>query len=206
MSEATLVPMREDVSCAAHAPPIARGSAVAESIDPKATALRRQAILLTTGCAAAAMLSGLLWFSTASKAAALETRETRAVQVATDAHAIVTLRDRPQQATEMSLRQSELLERVARAMSTAGVDANALVSTLPQPPRRVRGGGHAQVANRLVFEHVKLEALIRFCHALVTANGELRVSGLHLHAGQERDTWNADVTVAYWILAPARSP
>ena len=95
-----------------------------------------------------------------------------------------------------------ILERVTRAMQKAGLNTDTLISTLPQPPRRPPGSDHAEVVNRLVFEQVTLEALTRFCHALVARNTELTVSGLHLRAGPQPSLWNADVSVSYWLAAP----
>jgi hypothetical protein len=134
----------------------------------------------------------------------LEARVQRAATLAEDAQVIRQLRGRPHQATEVGLPSSDLLERVARAMQAAGLDARALVSTLPQPPRRLPNSEHAEVVHRLVFEAVPLEGLVRFGEALTRQNPELRLSGFQLRAGQPPTTWNADVSVSYWVLSAVR--
>lgn len=166
--------------------------------------IRQQAILLTVGCATAALLCLVLWGATRSVAASLEQRQARAVTLAADARAIVKLRRLPEQAAEVGLPQSDLLERVSQAMQKGGLKPESLASTLPQAPRKLPGSDHAEVVERLVFEDVRLEPLTRFCHALTASNPALRISAVQLRAGRDRETWNADVSVSHWILAPQR--
>ncbi|MEW6249213.1 MAG: hypothetical protein AB1716_01075, partial [Planctomycetota bacterium] len=129
-------------------------------------------------------------------------RRARAGNLAADAAAILRCRSLPQQASEIGLPQADVLQRVAAAMRAAGLSAQSLVSTLPQPVRKLPGSGHAEVVNRLVFENVALEPLVRFGHALTTSSPELRVAGLQLRAGGQRQVWNAEVSVAYLVLSP----
>ncbi len=167
-----------------------------------AAAVKRQALLLSLAACAAGALCLLLGRAALSHSVAVQARETRAAQVAADARAIAALRVKPQQATETGLQLSDILERVTRAMQRAGLRADTLISTLAQPPRRAPGSEQAEVVHRLVFEQVTLEALTRFCHALLAHNAELTVSGLHLRAGPQPSLWNADVSVSYWLAAP----
>ena len=53
-----------------------------------------------------------------------------------------------------------------------------------------------------MFEAVPLEALIRFAYALTQSTPELQITGLYLRAGSATNSWNADVSLAYWIVAP----
>lgn len=89
-------------------------------------------------------------------------------------------------------------------MQVGGLEPASLASTLPQAPRKLPGSDHAEVVERLVFEDVRLEPLTRFCHALTASNSALHVLAIQLRAGRDRETWNADVSVSYWILAPER--
>jgi hypothetical protein len=164
--------------------------------------VRRQAFLLTAACVAAALLCLASWSSTNSVAAALAVRRVRATQFAADAEAIATLLALPQQATEAGLPQADLLDQVTQAMQAANFAADRLVSTLPEAPRKLPGSLHAEVGHRLVFENVKLEPLVRFCHTLISRNPSFRITALHLRAGQDPQTWNADVNVAQWVLSP----
>ena len=191
----------------AGSPPVASASThtgrTGGATDPAQPALvKRQALLLTAGCLAAACLSGVLWNSTRAHSLTLDLRRARAATLAADAQAVSRLRQRPRQATETGLRRSDLLARVSRAMQAAGLDPASLASTLPQPPRRVPGSAHAEVLHRLMLEAIELEALVRFCHALAQDNPELRVAALQLRAGNEPTLWNADVSVSYWVLVP----
>jgi hypothetical protein len=164
----------------------------------------RQALLLTAGVVLAAALCLVLWHSNRSATGTLKMRESRAAHLAADACAIAGLRNRPREATEVGLRRSDLLARVDRAMRTAQLSSDSLVSTLPQPPRRRPGSDHAEVAHRLVFENVDLEPLVCFCHALTTQNRELRVCAIHLRPATDKPLWSTDVSVSYWVLAPTR--
>lgn len=140
----------------------------AGDLSPSAdAALRRQAIQLSVGCVAAAVLCAVLWLSHASAADALALRHARAVGLRTDVRTILELRARPQHATEAGLPDSDLLERIDRAMQSAELDAKTLVSTLPQPPRCERGSDHAEFSDRLTFENLQLEQIVRFSHALL---------------------------------------
>lgn len=169
-----------------------------------AALLRRQAWLATAACGAAAVLVVEFWRADRATVAAGQQRAARAAAVAADAQAIARLQRLPVQATETGLPSSDLLQRVAQAMQAAGLPADALVSTLPQPPRRLPNSDHAEVVHRLLFEGVSMESLARFGHAL-TYQSALRLSALQLGAGRERERWDADVSVSYWVLAPAPS-
>jgi hypothetical protein len=164
--------------------------------------VRRQTLLLATACATLGSLCLVLWNSTRALAGELETRQMRAQELMADVRAVTTLRRHPQQASETELLRSDLLERVSQAMKHAQLSAETLVSTLPQPPRTRPGSEHAEVVNRLMFENVSLEQLVRFCHELTSANSELHVAAVQLCAGNDRNSWNADVSVSYWILGP----
>jgi hypothetical protein len=170
--------------------------------EPSAQAIRRRTRFLMAGCFAAGSLCLLLWNANRSIAAESATRASRGRSIAADLRTIARLRERPQQAAESGLPRSDLLARVSRAMRSAQLDAAMLASTLPQPPRRVPGSDHAEIAHRLMFENVELRPLVRFCHALTTQNPQLRVAALQLQAGSDPTTWNADVSVSYWLLAP----
>lgn len=174
----------------------------AEPAPHEATTIRRQAWLLTFGCVATALLCVVLARADRRQAAELVARQGRAAELAADAEAIASLRHVPQQAGEVGLPPGDLLASVAQAMTEAGLPAERLISTLPQPPRRLPHSPHAEVVHRLVFEQVSLEPLVRFCHALTSRNLALRVGGFQFRAGRERTLWNVDVSVSYWVLAP----
>lgn len=165
---------------------------------------RRQALLATVGCVATALLVLGLGRADRSAVSALQQRQARAAAVAADAEAIARLQRLPTQAAETGLPSSDLLQCVSQAMQTAGLPADALVSTLPQPPRRLPNSDHAEIVHRLLFEGVSLECLTRFGFAL-THESALHLSALQLRAGRERESWDADVSVSYWVLAPAPS-
>lgn len=162
--------------------------------------VKRSAVLLTLACAAAAVMCAVLWGSGRSQARDLEARRTRATSLAADAAAIRRLRQCPQQASEVSMPQADLLARVTRSMQAARLDSATLVSAIPQSPRHLPGSDHAEVVHRLMFESVALEPLTRFCHALTTENPELGIGSIQLRAGRTCDTWNVDVGVTYWII------
>ncbi len=168
--------------------------------------LRRQTLLLSVASVVAAFLCLLLWHSTSALAGELDTREARAGQLAADAQAIAAQRQRPQEVSETGLLRSDLLDRVNRAMQTAGLSPETLISTLPQPPRSHPGSDQAEVVNRLLFENVPLDRLVRFCHALTIENAELHIAAIQLRAGKDRHTWSADVSVSYWVVSPLRTP
>lgn len=169
------------------------------------TAVARQTLLLALGCIMAGALCLLQYKQGRANAGELALRQTRAARLAADARAIAQLRDRPRQAAETGLQQADLLARVAVAMKSAGLPPSSLISTLPQPARRIPNSDHAELTHRLILENVPLEALVRFGHGLTAASAELRVSGVHLRAGTARTEWNADVSVAYWVLAPRKT-
>jgi hypothetical protein len=185
--------------------PAAEELPVAPLENRRPAAPHRRALLTLAVCAAALTLAITLWIATRAQAAELALRQSRAVQVAADAGAIAQLRGRPRQATEVGLKREDLLERVNRATQAAGLPPEKLISTDPQPARRVPGSDHAEVTCRLVFEGVALEHLVHFCYALTSANPELRVAAIQLRSGQDSSRWNADVSLAYWILAPDSS-
>jgi hypothetical protein len=131
-------------------------------------------------------------------------RQARTAGLVADSQAIMALRQRPREVSETGLPRSDLLGRVNRAMRSAGLAPDTLASTLPQPPRARPGSERAEVVNRLLFEGVRLEPLVRFCHALTENSPELRISGIQLRAEGDRERWDADVSVSYWIVTPAR--
>ena len=163
-------------------------------------ALRRRTRLLGLGCVATLLPCLLLWHSNHTLSAELENRRTRAIQLADDARTVASLQRQPRQASETSILHSDLLDRVHRALQTAGLPTDRLVSTLPQPPRSRPGAEHAEVIHRLMFENVTLEQLTRFCQALLQANSDLHLATLQLRAGSAPQSWNAEIGVAYWIM------
>lgn len=185
-------------SSSAHAPGPA-GDGVTE-----AYGLRRQCTLLLAACGATFLLALVLWLGGGS--GELAARRARAADVAADAAAIRSLRDTPRQAAEIGVPAQDLLDRTARAMKAASIEPTCLVSTLPQPARRALGSDRAEVATRLLFENLRLESLLRCCEALCPAEDSWRVTGLQLRAATTPGLWNADVTVAYWIIAPQPGP
>jgi hypothetical protein len=164
--------------------------------------LKRQAVLASAGCLAALGLCATLRASNGAAAVELRERRTRAAKLAADAASIAQLRGRPQQATETGLQSADLLDRVASAMRAAHLVPQTLVSTMPQPPRRLPNSPHAEIVHRLMFETIPLEGLSRFCHALMQAAPELQVTGLYLRPANAGGNWNVDVSLAYWIIAP----
>jgi hypothetical protein len=178
----------------------------APSLRAQAAGLQRQAVLLSIGCVSALVLLVVLAKLDRSTTGEWQARVARASSLAADAQAIAGLRDLPQQATEVGLPRADLLERVTHAMQVVQLPAEALVSTLPQPPRQQAGSAHAEMSYRLVFENVALEPLVRFCHTLTAELPALRTAGIQLRAGRDRQTWSADVTVAYWVLTPGQRP
>jgi len=175
-------------------------------IAPDAKALRRHAVVLTVACAAALAFCAVLGMGVQSGSSQLAQRRARAAPLSADARAIVQLRQRPHQAAEAGLPQADLLARVARAMQTAQLQPQALVSTLPQPPRRLPNSEHVEAVQRLLLENVEIAALVRFCHALTTDCPALRISALHLRAAPDKESWNVDVCLSYLVLDPSLSP
>jgi len=163
--------------------------------------LRRQTLLLSIASAVTAALCLVLWHSTSVLAGELDARQARAGQLAADAQAIAALRQRPLEVSETGLLRSALLDRVNRAMQAAGLAPETLISTLPQQPRSQPGSAQAEVVNRLLFENVPLKGLVGCCHTLTAESRELHIGAIQLRAGKEQQHWNADVSVAYWILA-----
>ncbi len=164
--------------------------------------LRRQSLLLSGAALVGGVLCMLVWTSTRATAGDLANRTRRAGALAQDARTIASLRTRPLQATEVGLQLSDLLERVGQAMRTAGISADALISTLPQPPRRLPGSEHAEVAHRLVFRGVTMEGVVRFGYALTAANPQLSVTGIQLRPEAGTRGWQAEVSIAYLVMEP----
>lgn len=162
--------------------------------------LRRQSLLLSGAALVAGVLCMLMWVSTRATAGDLANRTRRAGALAQDARTIASLRARPLQATEVGLQLSDLLDRVGQAMRTAGIPADALISTLPQPPRRMSGSDHAEVVHRLVFKGVTMEGLVRFGYALKADNPQLSVTGVQLRPGAGPQGWQAEAEISYLIL------
>lgn len=167
---------------------------------------RRQVLLLTAVCAAAGLLCLVLWQADRSAAAELQRRTARAVSLAVDARRIAEFRRLPQQASEGGLRQADLLDQANQAMQAVGLEPEALISTEAEPPRQLPNSNHAEIVHRLVFENVRLEDLIRFCHGLTDRNPSLRIPAIQLRAGGTRGAWNVDVSVAYWVFVPGAAP
>lgn len=161
-------------------------------------ALRRQCVLLLVASAAASLLAGMIWIDGESGSVAV--RSERANQLANDARMIATLRSKPTRVSEAALPNDDLLDRTSRAMRQAGIEAAALVSTLPQPPRRTLGSDRAEVATRLLFENITLKSLLELCRQLCPPSNELRVTGIQLRAAPQLDRWNVDLTIAYWVI------
>ncbi len=164
--------------------------------------LHRQVALLALGCIAVGAAALPIVTRTFAARAELAAREQRATALAEDAAAILRCRALPPQAAEVSLPTADFLARVSAALQTAGLPGQALASTLPQPQRRLPGNRHAEIVNRLVFESVGLEPLVRFCDELNRRNPALRISGIQLRAAMDRLLWNADVSVSYLVVSP----
>lgn len=166
--------------------------------------LRRHVLLLALLVLAAGL--GVLWTWQANQALIGEVaaRRARAAAVAADARRILQLRQRPKQAAEASLPQADLLTQVSAALQAAGIEPARLVSTQPQPPRKLPQSDHAELTLRLVLEGVPLEGLAKFCRTLTAMRPELRISGLQLRSAPAATLWNAEIGVAYWVLAPQR--
>lgn len=162
--------------------------------------IKRQAGLLSSAALAGAILCGVLWFASRRSAGELSRRMARSDVIALDAQTIASARTKPRQAAETTLTKADLLERVSQAMRAAKIDPKMLVSTLPQPPRRLLGSQLAEVASRLVFEGISLRQLVDFGLALRSADEQLRLAGLRLRAAADKNTWHVDATVSYLLV------
>lgn len=159
--------------------------------------VRHQAVLLTLACLATSVFAGIQIYRTLSADARLRTRQERAAEVARDGLALLEARDQPHQVVAVDVPASDLLQAVQHAMQTGGLEARTLVSTIPQPPRRVAGTSVSEAGQRLIFENVSLEPFLRMCMALRERFPQLRINGLHLRAA-DVGRWNVDLSVAYW--------
>lgn len=169
------------------------------------TSLPRQAVTLTIGAVLACGLAGYFWLQAASASHELESRRNRAMSVASDAAAIARFRSQPASIRETEVSRADLLRQVQAAMQRAGIDANRLLSTSSEPPRRIGDAPVAEVTQRLMFNGVELEALVRFCHAVTTADQTLAISIVQLRAGSSATDWSVDLSMTYRI-AQAASP
>lgn len=164
--------------------------------------LRRQAFGLSLAAGLLALLCGWRALAASSLEAELRSRSSRAAALANDAAAIAKLREQPRLAAESGLPVADLLDKVGRALKSAGIEPASLVSTMPQPARRTQGARHLEVASRLIFEKIRLESLVRFCVALTSDSPQLHVTGIQLHSAAEAASWNAELTVSYYVTAP----
>jgi hypothetical protein len=171
---------------------------------PVGHTLRRQVVVLGVACVGAGLANLLVMRAERAAESTLAARRARAGDLVTDARAVLSARGLPQRAAEEDLPQADLLQQVGAAMQAAGLPADSLVSTLPEPPRQLPGATHAEIVHRLMFENVRLESLVRFCRDLLGQNEALHIAGLHLRAGADRQTWSADVSVSYWTIVPQR--
>ena len=167
---------------------------------PQLGRLRRELRLLLAACVLGALLCLLLWRTAQARDVEAAEREVRATRLAASAQRIEQLRRQPSQARESMLPNADLLERVARWMQSAAIEKQTLVSTSVLPLRTVPGASHAEVVQRLTFERVRIEQLVRFCHHARGDAPELRISGLQLRPGNEPAAWSADVSLAYRIV------
>lgn len=166
--------------------------------------MRRQAVLALISAAACSALALYVAYSASASSRELATRVAGANAIAVDIQAIEVLQQHPRQAGDLAPSSADLLERVDRALDSVGTDPQVLVSTNPQPVRRVAGTDLAEFGHRLVLENVPLEAIVRFLYELVRADPALRVSSLELHAAQSGGRWNVDLELSYRALAPAK--
>lgn len=176
-------------------------STSAPSSASTAPRLRAQLRLLVAALIAASGCCVALALSSSNVAAELTRRDQQAQRLVFEVRRIAALAHRPQIAMETSLPVADLQERIAQAMKSAGLEPACLVSTLPQPPKRVPGAARVEVACRLLFEKVRLEPLVRCGWSLLAANPQLHITGLQLHNSVEAGVWNADLTITYYLLA-----
>lgn len=128
-------------------------------------------------------------------------RQARAIQLATDATEIAKLMQRPRIVAESGLPDADLLERVTRAMKSVSLSPDTLVSTLPQPIRRIAGASQMELSHRLLFEKVQLEPMVRLCCALQQDYPELHVTGFQFNATADGNAWNVEITITCFVYS-----
>lgn len=160
--------------------------------------LIRQTRLLGAAVVTSALLCGMTLRGSLAARAELQTRRAGAVALAADAAVIQERRAAPV-TVAAGFQEGDLLQRIETATQHAGLPAEALRSTLPEPPRRARGASHAEVITRLQFEDVSLEQISRFCARLAEVNPEISVRAIDLTAGRNDRAWRAAVSVGYFV-------
>src|SRR5262245_39674176 len=118
-----------------------------------------QLVLLGAACLAVGGWCIRETVAQAASAGSLRERTNRASALMADADRIETLRSRPQEVAASPVPESRLLDDITAALKSAPIDAAALVSTVPQPPRPVARTNLVALSHRLVFQKVRLEPL-----------------------------------------------
>ncbi|MCA9243884.1 MAG: hypothetical protein KDA32_08030 [Phycisphaerales bacterium] len=163
--------------------------------------MSRQVRLLSVAAVAALALCGLMLQSARNAERELKARQTATITLAADAKIIHARRAMTAPIVMEGFEQRDLIERVTVAMNRAGIASQALRSTLPEPPRKARGAEFSDVVTRLQFDDLTLEAIGRFCFALIDANPELSIQSLETRATKDPLRWQFGVSVGYRIRA-----
>lgn len=177
--------------------------------DPRPHWNRRTRLTLAAAIAAlAAMGCWLEWSALRSARHSLSAAHCRLATVRNDVARITALQSVPHRATERRLPHEALVAVIDQARNRATLDARALTSIWPEPPRRLGRSDYLTLATRLHFEKVPLDRLTRFAHALQSIDASLRLTAVRLLSQQHPGLlWDAELTVTYLIYAPhSRGP
>jgi hypothetical protein len=162
--------------------------------------LRQQCLALTVACTLLLALVFPLALGNRYSIQELARRRERTSQLVADAQATVAARGQPAQVREDSLPTADLLQRIDVALKSASIDPRALVSAVPQPPRRISGTDRAEVGHRLLLEDVALEPLARFCEQVSRLSADLHLTAIQLRASANPDRWSAEVVLACYVI------
>ncbi len=169
-----------------------------------AAALRRQALLLTSGVAVALLFCAYLAAGIDAAQSDLHHRRRAFEQAVVDARVIRESQLRATGRTESSDPARDRLALVAEAMQSAGIPSSALLASAPQAPQRWPGSNTLVQSHRLIFAPLPLDAIMRYSFALTAAQPGLRVSGVQLRAEPGAAIWHSEVTLSDIGVAPQR--
>ncbi len=159
----------------------------------------RQTRIATAALLTVGLVIGLLWSSNQQLQAAVSNQAAATTQLARDLLAIERLQIKPHVASEFDMPQADVMARIQAAMTAANIPSNALASSVPQAPRRLNKSSLLEVTQRLSFENVRLEGLMRFLFQVTADNPGFEISTIALRPTTEA-RYNADIGISHFFV------
>lgn len=154
-------------------------------------------------------LASLCWFASARSLASTQdnysTMHQQIKQMDADVREIERLKHAPQKATDRERANDELIAQVNAALDAAKISYEHWNDHTPYPAVRIPQTPYKRLSTRLSFTDLSLRELSTFLFSLIDADASLSLSQLHLSAPRtaDKENWNIDLTLSYYIFTPA---